>query len=140
METGSGRKRVFLLDDEEDMTLLAGRLLELNGFEILCRNDPHHALSLLLENSYDVIVMDMMMPGMDGLSIIRRLRESPRHAQTPIIILSAKRLTDEERKILIEHRVRFCSKPLGPKELVRIVRESVTPAPDGRDIPARPAP
>ena len=117
-------KRAFVLDDEEDMTILTGELLRKSGFEVVTSNNPATGLELLRKTDFDVIVMDLMMPRLGGLEVLRALRSSGRHSKTPIVVFSAKRLEDEERKLIMDYGVRFISKPLAPKNLVAVILES----------------
>lgn len=119
-------KRVFLIDDEKPMTELLSVLLGLNGASLASDNDPESGLARLLESDWDAVVVDLMMPELDGLTVVERLRRSARHAKTPIIVLSAKTVTDEERKRLVEHSVRFVAKPVTPSRLISAVRESLS--------------
>jgi two-component system OmpR family response regulator len=116
-------KRVFLIDDEEEMTQLVGALLKLKGLEMKASNDPEAALQTLLVEDYDAVVMDLMMPRLDGLAILEILRSKGR--TMPVIILSAKNLDDDERKAILGHGARFIAKPISPTRLVQIVQETV---------------
>jgi len=119
------KPRVFILDDERDMTALTSTMLGFNGFDVVTENDPHEGVRHLLETDTDILLMDLMMPGLDGFSILTKLRNSERHATTPIVIFSAKRVSDEERRMLIDHKVRFLTKPLSPGDLVQAVKEEL---------------
>lgn len=121
-------KKVFLIDDERPMTQLVGYLLGYNGFTLASENDGQKGLARVLEEDFDCVIVDLMMPGMDGFSVIGRLRGTQRHGKTPIIALSAKNLTDAERKTLLSNNVRFVPKPVSPSRLLAVVRESVGPA------------
>ena len=125
MTPGTDKKKIFVIDDEEDMTILVGTLLGYRGFEVLSSNEPEKAMGRLLDESVDAIIVDLMMPGLDGFSMIGRLRESPRHGATPIIVLSSKLLDDAERKSLLLSKVRYVPKPVSPVQLVRMVRETL---------------
>jgi len=118
-------KRIFVLDDEPDMTILTEHMLKLRGFTVFVSNDSTRGLEQLLSKDVDGIVIDLMMPGLDGFAVINKLRESARHAKTPIVVLSAKRLNDSERKSMLNHRVHFVSKPITPTRLIQVVSESV---------------
>ena len=121
-------KRIFLIDDEAEMTQLAGSLLKFSGFQVETANDPVAGLARLLNEDFDAIVIDLMMLPLDGHSLLRQLRESPRHSETPIIVLSAKSLDGDERKSLLLSKVRYLPKPVSPSRLVQIVRDSVKKA------------
>jgi two-component system alkaline phosphatase synthesis response regulator PhoP len=118
-----GAKKIFLIDDEKPMTQLVSTLLGLNGFTFASENDAEAGLKRLLAEDCDAIIVDLMMPRLDGLTLIGTLRDSPRHGKTPILVLSAKSLTDSERKSLLGFNVRFLPKPITPSRLLAAVRE-----------------
>lgn len=118
-------KRICLVDDEKDFTELLGSLLEFNGFEVEKFNDPASALLRLELGGFDAVVADMMMPGMDGLTLIKKLRANTTHALTPIFILTCKQLTDQERTELLTHRAHFVAKPFEPRRLVELIRQAL---------------
>ncbi len=115
-------KRVFLVDDEVDMTQLVGALLKFKGYQLDTSNDPEAALERLLVEDFDCVVMDLMMPRLDGLALLEILRSKGRNM--PIVVLSAKSLEDSERKALLSFGARFVPKPISPTRLVQIVQET----------------
>lgn len=123
----STKKRIFLIDDEAAMTDLVGRVLSLRGYALSHSNDSVAAVDRALSEDFDAIIVDLMMPRLDGFAIIERLRSSPRHAGTPILVLSARDLTDEERKELLQRHTRFIQKPFSPGRLFEAVRDALAP-------------
>ncbi|MBI5208771.1 MAG: response regulator [Elusimicrobia bacterium] len=120
--------RILLVDDEKDLTDLAGTYLRAKGYDAHACNEPSVALELLQKERFDVVFVDMMMFPMDGLTLLRRLRELPDYGQTPVFVLSAKALSNEERKELLELRIRFMQKPFQPRDLIRRLKEEVPSA------------
>ncbi len=119
------KKRVFLLDDEIEMTDLVGAILGIKGFDISICNNPVEALERLSKESYDAVVLDLMMPHMNGFSVIKSLRANPLHAKTPIFALSARVLDDRERKELLSMEVRYLPKPVMGTRLVQALKDSI---------------
>ena len=117
--------RILLIDDEENLTELAGSYLRLKGYDAQACNDPVEALERIERERFDAVVVDMMMSPMNGLTLLRRLRELPNYAQAPVFVLSAKQLSNEERRELLELRVAFLSKPFQPRELLRRIQAEV---------------
>lgn len=116
------KKTICLVDDEVDFTELLGSLLNFNGFEVGVENDPVEGFERLKTTSYDAIVIDMMMPGMDGMQLVRGLRASKTHERTPLFVLSAKELSDDERTALLAEKAHFVAKPFDPRRLVELIR------------------
>ncbi|EKD41927.1 MAG: DNA-binding response regulator [uncultured bacterium] len=110
--------KILLVDDEVDFTELAATLLRFHDFEVDAFNEAGHIAQLILNKKYDMIVTDLMMPDLNGFKLIQAIRALPDYVQTPIIVLSAKILTDEERKFLMQHKIHFVMKPFEPQDLV----------------------
>jgi len=82
--------KILAVDDEAKILRLLQFNLELEGFEIIIELDPTRVLDLAVEIKPDVILMDVMMPGINGYELTRLLRENPNTLDIPIIILTAK--------------------------------------------------
>ncbi len=83
-------KRILVVDDEIGALTLIGIMLERGGFEVLKAKDADQALSVLELETPDLIILDVMMPGMDGIELCRLLRQRPDTGDLPILILSAR--------------------------------------------------
>jgi DNA-binding response OmpR family regulator len=84
------RKKVLIVDDEKDIVDLVAYNLGRNGFETMVANDGNGALDLASKNAPDLIILDLMLPGIDGTEVARRLKADARTANIPIIMLTAK--------------------------------------------------
>lgn len=118
----SAGKKVCLIDDEKDFTELLGTLLSLHGYQSERLSNAVQGLERLRQERFDLVVVDIMMPHMDGLTLIEHLRALPDHAKTPVFALSAKRLTDDERKFLLAKDIRFVQKPFEIRQLIDMIR------------------
>jgi len=120
------RGRILIVDDFEDARDLYAEFLRVQGFEVSGAADGPAALHLALPAGYDVIVLDLALPRMDGLEVLRQLRRNPRTKRTPIIILSAS-VGQEPREDAMEAGADlFLEKPCLPDELEQAI-ESVLP-------------
>lgn len=81
---------ILIVDDEIGALTLIGIMLERGGFEVLKARNAGEALVLLDESTPDLIILDVMMPGMDGIELCSVIRERPATEVTPILILSAR--------------------------------------------------
>lgn len=117
--------QVLLIDDEEDFTELIGTLLSFHNISVDIFNDPSKVEDAIQKNQYSLFVTDLMMPNIDGFTLIDQIRAHPNYQKTPIITLSAKVLNDEERKRLFQHEVHFMSKPFEPQELVDLITQLI---------------
>ena len=116
-------KKILLIDDETDFTELTGSLLSFHDFSVDTINDPVRVDDMIAGSQYDLVVTDIMMPNFNGFELIKKLRANPGYMKTPIIALTAKSLSDEERKTLLTNSVRLLAKPFEPRGLVEQIME-----------------
>jgi DNA-binding response OmpR family regulator len=110
---------VLVVDDEPTVREVVSRYLELGGYRVATAGDGQTALALSAETQPDLVVLDLMLPGMDGLEVCRRLRES---APVPIVMLTA-RGHEADRIVGLELGADdYVVKPFSPRELVARVR------------------
>ena len=81
--------KVLLVEDAPFLRYAFGRLLRLHGFEVCEANNGHEALAHVNDFRPDLVVTDLMMPVMDGVELIRRLRQDPRTAELPVLAITA---------------------------------------------------
>jgi len=127
--------RILVADDEEKLTRIVASYLENAGFSVVVAKDGIEALALFRESRPDCVILDINMPGADGLEVAGRIRES---SQVPILFLSA--LAEESDRIVgLELGADdYVTKPFSPRELVSRVRAILRRAPPDSDpgIPA----
>ncbi len=114
-------KRILLAEDEPNIVESISFLLKRAGLDVDTETDGVAALSSALENTPDVVILDVMMPGIDGFEALRRLRADERGRDVPVVVLSAKgqrtmRETAEEAGANV-----FMAKPFSNAELVDTV-------------------
>lgn len=117
------KKHILIVDDELDFTEIVSTLLDFHNFQADTINDPEKVIDALDDHHYDLIVSDLMMPSLDGFQLIEKLRADPKYHNIPVIVLSAKLLSDEERKRLLVSNVSFLSKPFEPHGLVEKITQ-----------------
>jgi len=100
--------RILVVEDDPNHRKLARQVLEDSGHEVLSADDGEEALALLLVHDFDVVVLDMRMPGMDGREFIRRVRTSGREfADIPIIVMTGYGLS-QHRELFQRYDIRDC--------------------------------
>ena len=110
---------ILIVDDEPSIVEVVTLYLERSGYKVLAANDGAAALRLLQSQSPDLVILDLMLPGIDGLEITRRLRAE---GNTPIIMLTARR-EETDRILGLEMGADdYVIKPFSPQELVSRVR------------------
>ena len=115
-------KRIMIVDDEVGALTLIGIMLEKGEFTVLKARDAPAALDMLDEMTPDLFILDVMMPGMGGIELCRRIRARPQTAQTPIIILSARGDAESVEEGFEAGANDYLSKPILHHDLVNKVR------------------
>lgn len=112
-------KKVLVADDEQSITELVAFALEMEGFQVIQAPDGLEALRLVREERPDLAMVDIMMPGMDGREVSRRIKEDPKTASIPVLLFSAAPNPD----IADAKADGFMPKPFDVNQLVEAVRK-----------------
>ena len=113
---------IYLLEDDDSIRKLVVYALESQGFEALGFDTPQRFWEAMGQREPQLVLLDIMLPGEDGVSILRRLRENPATAGLPIIMLTAKNTEYDRVEGLDAGADDYISKPFGMMELVARVR------------------
>lgn len=113
-------KKIFIVDDEKSIVTLLTYNMEKAGYETDVAYDGNEAITMAMTNQYDLIILDVMLPGVDGLEVCKTLRQNK--VETPILILTARE--DEFDKVLgLELGADdYITKPFSPREIVARVK------------------
>ena len=129
--------RVLVVEDDRDIAELVERYLQKAGFSIELLSSGRDALKAIADRTPDLLILDLMLPHVDGLEICRAVRSEPRTAAIPIIMLTA-RADESERIVGLEIGADdYVAKPFSPNELVARVRALLRRTqrqPETRDI------
>src|SRR5580765_6484218 len=123
--------KILIIDDDEELCELVSEYLTVEGFEIACVNDGQTGLEKALSGEYDMAILDVMLPKMNGFDVLRSLREE---SKLPVIMLTA-RGDDMERIVGLEIGADdYLPKPFNPRELAArlraILRRAAGPSED----------
>ena len=115
-------KRVLVVDDDRVIQQLLEVNLQLEGYEVVATaSDGREALDKIAELKPDLVILDIMMPKMDGLEVCRHLKAEPTLAKIPIVLLSARAQDLDVREGLDIGADAYLTKPFDPVELLEIV-------------------
>ena len=112
---------VVVADDEEDILDLVTTVIERSGHEVLPVRDGAAALAAIRERRPDLVVLDIAMPEVDGLEVLRRLRSDAQTSELPVLLLSARAQEDDVRLAFATGANAYVKKPFSPGELSRRV-------------------
>lgn len=114
-------RRVLLVEDDEVNALIARELLVGAGLAVDTAGDGEQAVEMAAAGDFDLILMDMQMPRMNGLQATRQIRALARHAHTPIVAITANTFDDERRSCIDAGMDGFLGKPFEPSELYAVL-------------------
>ncbi len=116
MEHGK-KKKILVVDDQLDIVNLIRISLEMMDFEVLQALNGEAALKMIRANQPDLVLLDIMMPGMDGLTVCRSVRKDPKTMDIPIIMLTAKGASIDQEEARLAGSNGYIIKPFDPFEL-----------------------
>jgi len=123
LDLGETRGRVLVVDDDVISRTIVSHVLARRALDVVCVSNGPEAISAAAGSRYDLILMDLQMPGMDGFQTAQRLRELAGHGHTPILAVTANCSADY-RDLCIQHGIQgFLSKPVQSSELVQTVEK-----------------
>jgi len=117
------RMKVLLVDDEEDLISTLAERLELRGIAAEAATTGAEAVDLVNEKEFDVVVVDVKMPGMDGLEVMRRIKARRPHMQ--VILLTGRGSEQESQAGLEEGAFDYLVKPINIEDLIQKMREAL---------------
>lgn len=117
------RQRILLADDHYYNASMMMQYLELHGYQVILARDGAEAVERTLAQHPDLILMDIQMPGMDGLEATRRIRAEPSQADTPIIALTALAMQGDQARCLEAGANQYLSKPIELKSLLAAIKQ-----------------
>lgn len=118
--------KVLVADDEPGIRCLVQAVLELDSYEVLLAVDGREAVQMALDKQPDLILLDVMMPGIDGYSVCRQLKSLSQFRNVPVIMLSAINADSDNNKWLEAGANGYVSKPFSPQQLSETVKEFLT--------------
>ncbi|MPZ07926.1 MAG: response regulator [Nitrososphaeraceae archaeon] len=119
-------KRIMVVDDEHDLTLFYKMSLEYYGFKVETYNDPKRALSSFKPDYYDLVILDIKMPDMDGFELYREIKERDPNAKACFLTASElyyKEFRTKEYSALDKEL--FIRKPIGNEELIKEIKRLI---------------
>ncbi|MFA6430901.1 MAG: response regulator [Candidatus Margulisiibacteriota bacterium] len=125
-------KKILIVDDEPDVLELLKKLFSSEGFSVITASDGQSALELARKEKPSLIILDIMLPKMDGYVVARMLKFDENFSRIPIIILSAK-IQEKDKQLGFEMGVdEYLTKPFDPEALLKKAREIIEKSSRGR--------
>lgn len=126
---------MLVVDDEPDIVDLVSYNLKKEGFDVSSASDGEEALSMIRKGDFDFLVLDLMLPGIQGMELCRILRNDPKTARIPIIMLTAKGEEIDRILGLETGADDYMTKPFSPRELIARVKAVMRRLSEKADMP-----
>jgi len=123
--------RILVVEDNVMNMELAVDLLRLQGYEVVSAKTGQEALDISSREQLDLILMDVGLPGIDGLEVTKKLKEDPKTRHIPVIALTAHAMKGDEERILSHGCTGYISKPIDTREFPKAVGEFLEKAREG---------
>ena len=115
------QKTVIVVEDEPDAAELFAEMMRVTGFRVLKTYSSTPAISLIAREQPDVVILDIMMPDISGLEVLRFMRRDPKLKATPVIVVSARSMPSDIREGLEAGATIYLTKPVGYLDLKKSV-------------------
>ena len=121
----TAKPTILIVEDDENIQQLVGYNLAKAGYQVLYADNGEQALAMVRREDPDLLVLDVMLPGMDGYQVCKTLRREPRHSRLPIILLTARADEDDVSTGLDLGADDYITKPFSPKILLSRIKSAL---------------
>jgi CheY-like chemotaxis protein len=118
-------RNILVVDDDELVLLAIQELLTPVGFSVTLASNGADALQKAANRRFEVVILDVIMPEMDGFEVCRRLRQLEAYQETPILMLTAKSGEEDKQRGMEAGANLYLPKPIAPKRLIALVEEAL---------------
>ncbi|MBD3636669.1 MAG: response regulator [Crocinitomicaceae bacterium] len=118
-------KKILIIEDVDDIRENASELLELNDFEVLTAHSGEEGLNTLKNNPVDLILCDIVMPGMNGYKVLEEIRKNTDLAKIPFVYMSASVQENEKREALSMGIDGFIQKPFFEEDMLKVIKSAL---------------
>ena len=121
----STEKTVLIIEDEEDAAELFAEMMRVSGFHVLKTSSSAPAISMMLADKPDVVILDIMMPEISGMDILHQMRRDPELSGIPVVVVSAKSMPADIKNGMEAGASTYLTKPVGFLELKEAVERAI---------------
>jgi CheY-like chemotaxis protein len=117
-------KKILVVDDDELVLIALETLLAPSGYDVTTASGGQDALEKLNQGTFDLLMLDIIMPGMNGFELCKKIRETETYRTVPIIMLTAKSGPDDKQKGIDAGANLFLPKPIAPQRLLGLIKQA----------------
>jgi CheY-like chemotaxis protein len=121
----SSPKTVLIIEDEEDAAELFAEMMRVSGFHVVKTSSSTPAINMMIANRPDVVILDIMMPEVSGMDILRQMRSDPELSGIPVVVVSAKSMPADIKNGMEAGASTYITKPVGFLELKEAVERAI---------------
>lgn len=119
------QKSVLIIEDEEDAADMFAEMMRVSGYHVLKTSSSTPALTMMTAEKPDVVILDIMMPEISGLDILRQMRKDPALANIPVVVVSAKGMPADIKHGMEAGASMYLTKPVGFTELKEAIERAL---------------
>ena len=119
------QKTVLIIEDEEDAADMFAEMMRVSGYRVLKTSSSTPALTLMAAEKPDVVILDIMMPEVSGLDILRQMHQDPELANIPVVVVSAKSMPADIKIGMEAGASMYLTKPVGFSELKEAIERAL---------------
>ena len=133
-EENAARRRILVVDDDPRLLHIVGLYLGIEGYEVVQASNGEDGLKAIDEKIPDLVIMDIMMPGMDGVEACRRIRQNPATQGIPVLMFSALSGDDDVERARVAGANHLITKPFNLVGLGQVVKSFFTSDPNAAAV------
>jgi len=118
-------KKILIVDDEQVNVKMVAYILKANGYDVATAYNGKDGLVIAKKENPDLILLDIMMPGMDGYEVLARIRQDAKFANTPVVMLTAKEKMDDVERAMTLGAKYYIMKPFTSESLLAKVKHAL---------------
>ena len=118
-------RKILVVDDDSTSRRLMSHILNREGYDVATASDGVEALELMADDPAEIVITDRMMPNMDGVELLKAVRQSPMYGHIPVIIVTANSDARDQPEAEAAGATAFLTKPVGSTELLATVQRAL---------------
>jgi CheY-like chemotaxis protein len=119
------QKIILVVEDEEETAAMLAEMLKVSGYSVVNSTDSKNAITKIKEQPPNAIILDIMLPDISGLEVLRFVRQNPQFTEIPVVVVSAKAMPADIQVGLEAGATAYLTKPVSYNELKQAVEEAI---------------
>ena len=121
-------KKILVIDDEPHLVEILANRLKANRYQVITAVTANEGLEMAIKDKPDLVLLDILMPDMDGYQVLRKLKEEPQTKKIPVMMLTVKKWSEDVQKAMLGGAVDYLVKPFDPVILLQKIKRTMKDA------------